>query len=68
MRNLLTVYLFEKIFLFLFCAAVFMPLALIDRFWYAKGIESFVFKSIDEFRKYDLISEDYADELKREFK
>tara|TARA_R110002049_G_scaffold84479_1_gene214974 strand:- start:342 stop:548 length:207 start_codon:yes stop_codon:yes gene_type:complete len=68
MRSLISIYLLSKAFIFLFCAFLFMPLAMIDRFWYANGIESFVFKMIDEFRKFDLISEDQAEEAKRDFK
>ena len=68
MKKILTVYLFGKAFLFLFCAILFMPLALIDRFWYANGIESFVFKMIDEFKDCNIISKEQAEEAKRDFK
>ena len=66
MYYLISSYYLLKAFCFLFCAFLFMPLALVNPYCFANGIHQFAIKLIDDLRRFEIISEEQADKCKDE--
>lgn len=50
----------------MFCAFLFMPLALVNPYWFGNGIHQFAIKLIDDLKKFEIISKEQADKCKDE--
>lgn len=67
MYYLISAYYLIKAFLFLFLCFLFMPLAMINPYWFANGLHEFVVKLIDDLHINGIISKEQAEKEKSEF-
>ena len=67
MYYFISAYYLIKAFLFLFCAFLFMPLAIVNPSWFACGLHSFVIKLAEDLLNDGVISKKQADRMKSEF-